>query len=113
MDRNVNDNFKFNQETEFVPILGLVASRLSDSKQKESNGDDAEAAPVQSDGKASSIQINHHSSLLSLIAGELSVAPEQLHDFELYVLLDRPFFASINHTSLPIPVHYTIPSPLF
>ncbi len=35
---------------------------------------------------ASSIQEYHHPALLELLAGELSVAPEEIHDFELYVM---------------------------
>lgn len=77
VDRNVNDSFKFNQETEFVPILGLVANNLNKSKDP--------ADTPRTESKASSIQTNHHSELLSVIAGELSVAPEEIHDFELYV----------------------------
>lgn len=77
VDRNVNDSFKFNQETEFVPILGLIANSLNKSKDP--------ADPPRTESKASNIQINHHSELLSVIAGELSVAPEEIYDFELYV----------------------------
>jgi aspartyl aminopeptidase len=72
VDRGVNDNFKFNQETEFIPILGQIAERLNDDK----------VAPKQADA-ASSIQENHHPALLSLLAQELSVSPEEIHDFEL------------------------------
>lgn len=74
VDRNVNDNLKFNQETEFVPILGLVESQLNAAVPTS----DKEETPA-----ASSIQENHHPALLSLLAGELSVAPEEIHDFEL------------------------------
>lgn len=74
VDRNVNDVLKFNQETEFVPILGLITSQLN------------ETAESMAPKKASSIEENHHPALLSLLATELSVAPEEIHDFELYVL---------------------------
>lgn len=76
VDRLSGDNFKFNTETEFVPILGLVESQLN-SKQGES----------KDKPKATSIQENHHPALLSLLANELSVAPEYIHDFELFVVL--------------------------
>lgn len=72
VDRNVNDSFKFNQETEFVPILGQIADKL--------NGDDSRKQTTL----ASSIQENHHPALLSVLAEELSVSPEEIHDFELY-----------------------------
>jgi len=39
---------------------------------------------------ASSIQDNHHPALLSLLAGELSIAPEEIHDFELSLYDTQP-----------------------
>ena len=71
MDRGVNDNFKFNQETEFVPILGLIESQLNSP----ADGDKAKAA--------TSIQENHHPAILALLSSELSVSPEEIHDFDL------------------------------
>ena len=78
MDRGVNDNFKFNQETEFVPILGRIESLLN---QPGKDNDPPAGQPTEK--KASSIQDNHHSALLSLIAEELSVSADAVHDFEL------------------------------
>lgn len=74
LDRGVNDNFKFNQETEFVPILGQEVSNQLNATGKEevlkvSNGLD--------------LTRNHHPALLSLLAEELSVKPEEINDFEL------------------------------
>ena len=71
MDRGVNDGFKFNRETEFVPIAGLVESELNSDK------------PTEKETGASSIQNNHHSALLAVLSEELSVSPEEIHDFEL------------------------------
>jgi aspartyl aminopeptidase len=76
VDGNVNANFKFNQETEFVPILGLI----SESLNKPSDDEDS-ALPVKA--TATSIQENHHPALLSVLANELSVSTEEIHDFEL------------------------------
>lgn len=73
----MNDTFKFNQETEFVPILGLIEGQLNATK----SDDNDKAIPRPK--VASSIQENHHPQLLQLLAGELSVAPEEIHDFEL------------------------------
>jgi len=39
---------------------------------------------------ASSIQNNHHSVLLSLLAEELNVKPEEIHDFELHLYDTQP-----------------------
>jgi aspartyl aminopeptidase len=85
VDRSVNDNFKFNQETEFVPILGLIESQLNDTPEHSDESDDTSDQPVKV--AASSVQENHHPALLSVLADELSVASEEIHDFELYVLV--------------------------
>ena len=74
VDRTANDTFKFNRETEFTPILGLIETELNGEKKDE---------PSETKQKASSVQDNHHAALLSLLAKELSVAPEEIHDFEL------------------------------
>lgn len=79
VDRGSADNFKFNTETEFQPILGLLASNLNTPTDK--NNDE---------WPASSIQNNHHPALLSVLAEELSVKPEEIHDFELWVIASLP-----------------------
>lgn len=79
VDRGVNEGFKFNRETEFTPILGLVAAELNGTKD-DTKQDDPSATKA---AEASSIQNNHHPALLELIASELSVAPTEIHDFEL------------------------------
>ena len=71
MDRTANESFKFNQETEFIPILGLIESQLNSPRAASKSGD------------ASSIQENHHPELLALLSSELAVSPEEIHDFEL------------------------------
>lgn len=82
VDRNVNDTFKFNQETEFVPILGLMEAQLNATKE-DSGDDKGSKTPKRNLDAASSVQANHHPALLSLLATELSIAPEEIHDFEL------------------------------
>lgn len=62
VDRDANISFKFNPESEFVPILGLVEQQLKGT---------------------SDTQECHHAALLSLLASELSVAPAEIHNFEL------------------------------
>lgn len=86
MDRNVNENFKFNQETEFIPILGMIESELNAARRNDQDSDTEERSKPNPVQKASSIQNNHHPALLSLLSQELSIAPEEIHDFELYVL---------------------------
>ncbi|TFK94700.1 aspartyl aminopeptidase [Polyporus arcularius HHB13444] len=81
LDRTAGNDFKFNLETEFVPILGLIEEQLN-SKGEESKDKEPR--------KATSIQDNHHPALLSLLASELSVAPEYIHDFELHLYDVQP-----------------------
>ncbi|TFK28834.1 peptidase M18, aminopeptidase I [Coprinopsis marcescibilis] len=88
LDRNVNDSFKFNQETEFVPILGLVADQLNG--QKTIPEDDKSGSILPPKKAASSIQENHHPALLSLLAQDLSIAPEEIHDFDLSLYDTQP-----------------------
>jgi hypothetical protein len=92
VDRNVNDSFKFNQETEFVPILGLLESQLN-SPTDESDNHQPPQEP-NTERVASSIQNNHHPALLALLAGELAVSPEEIHDFELYGRHSLVYFSS-------------------
>ncbi|KAI0796575.1 aspartyl aminopeptidase [Abortiporus biennis] len=80
LERDVNTAFKFNQETEFVPILSIIESQLNEKTP--------EKKPETK--SASNIQDNHHPALLSLIAEELSVAPEEIHDFELHLYDTQP-----------------------
>jgi aspartyl aminopeptidase len=76
VERSSSDNFKFNTETEFTPILGLLASNLNAPTDKVQSNDNNEQG-------ASSIQDNHHPALLALLAEEMNVKPEEIHDFEL------------------------------
>ena len=76
MNRNSADNFQFNTETEFVPVLGLIADELNATKEEKRDVPKVEG---------SSIQANHHSSLLELLANELDTTPDQIQDFEMYV----------------------------
>jgi len=76
VDRGAADNFKFNTETEFTPILGLLASDLNSPKDKVQSSDDNQQT-------TSNIQNYHHSVLLSLLAEELKIKPDEIHDFEL------------------------------
>ncbi|KAG6855097.1 hypothetical protein C0991_006026 [Blastosporella zonata] len=89
LDRDVNNSFQFNQETEFVPILGLLENQLNARKADDDDNKDR-SGKVDPPQKASSIQANHHSELLSLLASELSIAAEEIHDFELSLYDTQP-----------------------
>lgn len=101
MDRNVNDNLKFNQETEFIPVLGMMESQLNAGRASDSDNDEPRKEPTT---EASSIQDKHHPALLSLLSEELSVSPEKIHDFELYAFrcynLYDCVLMTISHRSL-------------
>lgn len=58
-----------------VPILGLIEEQL--------NGKKEEANEKDNKSDASSVIQNHHPALLSLLSDELSIAPEDIRDFEL------------------------------
>ncbi|KAF8492108.1 aspartyl aminopeptidase [Gautieria morchelliformis] len=75
LDRNVNEALKFNQQTEFVPVLGMAADELNASSGV---------------GPAVSAVGHHHSALLSLLAEEVSVAPENIADMELSLYDTQP-----------------------
>ncbi|KAH8101090.1 aspartyl aminopeptidase [Cristinia sonorae] len=80
LDITVNSAFTFNKETEFVPIAGLIENDLN-RKSVEANTTNA---------AATSIQANHHSAILSLLASELNVRLDQIHDFELHLYDTQP-----------------------
>lgn len=84
VERGVNDAFKFNQETEFIPVLGLVSSQLNEPSKESKDSEEVKTA--------SSIQNDHHPALLSLLANELSVDVQEIHDFELYASLSSILF---------------------
>lgn len=78
LDRTQNDGFKFNPETEFVPILGQVADNLNTAKPKS-------AWQSTAPGPTTGIAHNHHPQLITLLAEELSVSEDSIQDFELFV----------------------------
>lgn len=85
LDRSVNDVFKFNQESEFIPILGQIESQL--------NAPATEACSKSlkaNQNSPSSIQDKHHSAFLSLLAEELSVAPDAIQNFDLSLYDTQP-----------------------
>lgn len=84
LDRTQNDGFKFNPETEFIPILGQVADDLNTAKPKSAW---ANTAPAPN---TTGIAHNHHPQLISLLAEELSVSADSIQDFELSLYDTQP-----------------------
>ena len=72
LDKTANENFRFNCETEFTPILGQLSSQLNAKSERDDYSTDSV------DGSA-----HHHPALLKLVAEELSVEPDEINDFEL------------------------------
>jgi len=91
LNRSVSEGFKFDKEKETTPILGLIADNLN-------KGSQSKVETEASESDASSIQDKHHPQLLSLLAEELSVQPEQIHDLELALYDTQPAcFGGINN----------------
>lgn len=96
MDRNVNEALKFNQHNEFVPILGMAADVLN--------------APPGVTATASALG-HHHTALLSLVAEELSIAPEHIADMELSLYDTQPSTLGsvwIHHFLESISTHFLV-----
>ncbi|KAL1737811.1 peptidase M18, partial [Schizophyllum fasciatum] len=81
LDRGVNDNLKINQETELLPVLGIVESQLN-AKKEETNTDVKVSA--------NNIQANHNSELMSVLADEMNIAADDIFDFELSLYDTQP-----------------------
>jgi aspartyl aminopeptidase len=96
LDSSINQSFTFNKETQFRPILGLVADQLNDTKGE------GRSTPMPFSGRASPVQgasaskvddkdvvkmeDKHHPLLLAVLADELGCSIGDIHDFELYVI---------------------------
>ncbi|KAK0523836.1 hypothetical protein OC834_005757 [Tilletia horrida] len=82
LNRTANEAFKFNQEDNMVPILGLEAAKAlnqpvaNDDAGKEPDSDSAAVG-------SPTMKSKHHPALLDLIANELSVSVDAIQDFEL------------------------------
>ncbi|KAK0552673.1 hypothetical protein OC846_001835 [Tilletia horrida] len=90
LNRTANEAFKFNQEDNMVPILGLEAAKALNQPVNNNSVPPTPAAPTlaaeSSESSAvgsPSMQSKHHPALLELIANELSVSVEAIQDFEL------------------------------
>lgn len=99
LDRTANDNFKFNKETEFQPILGLVEDALNATDaglgmkrshsgtphQPLAKNDSHEAEKSDDLFNVANMEDKHHPKLLSVLADELGCDIADIQDFELYV----------------------------
>ncbi|GAA5872530.1 hypothetical protein JCM16303_004550 [Sporobolomyces ruberrimus] len=91
LDRTVNDKLAYNPETQMVPILALASKELNKSFVEENNS----SAEV-SFAEPLDITSHHHPILLHILAQNLSestgesIAPSQIHDFELSLYDTQP-----------------------
>ncbi|KAH8084247.1 putative aspartyl aminopeptidase [Filobasidium floriforme] len=91
LDRTINESWKFNKETEFQPIMGLV-SQAANAPFTATTAAFSESAPAE-DGKANKaaksehnkedIKSRHDTALLTVLAEELGVEVDDIQDFEL------------------------------
>jgi aspartyl aminopeptidase len=91
LDRNQNEKFFYNTETQQVPILALASKELNRAFVEENNS----SAEV-SFADPLDISSHHHPVLLHTVARALSeqtgeaITPAQLHDFELSLFDAQP-----------------------
>jgi aspartyl aminopeptidase len=63
--------------------LGQISAQLN-GFPKTSQSDTQQFSSKEEKATASGSQSNHHPALLSLLADELSITAEEIHDFEMY-----------------------------
>lgn len=96
LDRTANDQFKFNKETEFLPILGLVNETLNATAAASRPGTPSGAATPKEKGDnfnragATSVEEKHHPLLLAVLADELGCNIDDINDFELCLYDTQP-----------------------
>lgn len=86
LDRTMNEAFKFNKETNYRPILGLVADQLNATPGDEKS---RSGTPVPFSGEKgkkeedAGVKEKHHPLLLAVLADELGCEIGDIQDFEL------------------------------
>lgn len=94
LDRGVNEQLKFNKETEFLPVLGLVNEQLNSSGSAIPSRTGTPAPGKKDDGNGksdgTSMEDKHHPLLLAAIADELGCSVGDIHDFELCLYDTQP-----------------------
>ncbi|WVW84681.1 hypothetical protein I302_106715 [Kwoniella bestiolae CBS 10118] len=101
LDRSINDSFKFNKETEFLPVLGLVADQLNGSATAGAQGQGPSRTgtpqpfsgantPRENEDDVSRMETKHHPLLLAVLADELGCEVGDIQDFELSLYDTQP-----------------------
>jgi aspartyl aminopeptidase len=80
LDRTQNEAFKFNRETEFRPIAGLIEKTLNTPA----------STPSSTADNLTLLETRHHSELLSLLSASVSEPLGEIRDFELVLYDTQP-----------------------
>lgn len=81
LDRTANEGFKFNRETEFRPIAGLVEKTLNTPVSTPTTITEGDSHPLET---------RHHSELMCLLSTSVSEPVEEIKDFELLLYDTQP-----------------------
>ena len=88
LNRGVNDNLKVNFQQHMSPVLATsIKNELNATGPSAASG---EKKPPSKKGKPCDGSLQQHPLLLSLVAKELSIKPEDIVDFELQVCDTQP-----------------------
>ncbi|XP_074565764.1 putative aspartyl aminopeptidase isoform X2 [Curcuma longa] len=79
LDKNVNEGFKFNTQSQLLPVLATSVKKLL-----------CQNGPSESSEKTSVDSKNHHPILLKLIADKAHCSPDEICDFELQLCDTQP-----------------------
>jgi aspartyl aminopeptidase len=80
LDRTQNEAFKFNRETEYRPIAGLIEQHVNSTP----------ATPATDVVEESPVAARHHPELLSFLAETVAESVESIKDFELVLYDTQP-----------------------
>lgn len=96
LDRTMNEAFKFNKETNYRPILGLVADQLNAGVGGDERARSGAGTPVPFSGRGTPVgdgkgkdedvakmEARHHPLMLAVLADELGCEIGDIQDFEL------------------------------
>lgn len=91
LDRDVNNKFEFNKESQLLPIAGLD-NAIPDDKKVKSKGGCCEGTELSSEEfqALKTVVQRHDEQLVELIANEADSSVEDLEDFELVLYDHKP-----------------------
>lgn len=99
LDRDVNNKFEFNKETQLLPIAGLTNASPKAKEEVEETNDEKKSSGGCCDGpklsteefqSVKNIIERHNEQLVSLFAKEAGVEVSQIEDFEVILYDNKP-----------------------